>query len=187
MAHSHQEGKGFFRDWLINFAKPLGFSRFLDVGCGAGTYGKIIREVFDKGVQVDAVEIFSEYVNRYNLHRIYDGIITSDIRDKRIREHIADYDLIILGDVLEHLEMSDAVAVVNAMAEKAKFLWCALPLEIDRPWSLGWIQNEEEYRENPNGKHLHNWTGAEIQEFFRVLWLVPYIYTGIFLIEGKEG
>jgi trans-aconitate methyltransferase len=185
MAHSVEEGKGFFRDWLTHFAKPLNFSRFLDIGCGSGIYGKITRQVFPKA-QIDAVEIFPDYVNRYNLHRIYDGIVIGDIKNRDIIQGIAEYDLIILGDVLEHLEAYDAVSVVAELSYKSKFIWCALPLKMDRPWSQGWIQSKEEYRENPNGKHLHDWTGPEIFVSFDVLWLVPYIHTGIFLIEGKS-
>jgi SAM-dependent methyltransferase len=186
MAHSVDEGKGFFEDWLAHFARPLNFSRFLDIGCGAGVYGKIIRLVFAERVQIDAIEIFPEYVRRYNLGRIYDEVVIGDIRNREIIEGIAEYDLIIMGDVLEHLEAYDAVRIAKEMSRKAKFLWCALPLKMDRPWSRGWMQNEEEYRENPAGKHLHDWTGPEIFASFDILWLVPYIHTGIFLIEGKE-
>lgn len=186
MAHSVEEGKGFFKDWLNHFAKPLKFSRFLDVGCGAGIYGKIIREVFSSTVSIDAVEIFPEYVDRYDLNGIYDEIIRGDIGDEEVMKKIGEYDLVTMGDVLEHLEAHDAVKVLDAMARKAKFLWCALPIKMDRPWSLGWVQNEGEYKENPAGKHLHDWSDVDLLESLDILWLVPYIHTGVFLIEGKS-
>lgn len=182
MAFSASEGKEFFRDWLVHFAKPLGFTRFLDVGCGAGWYGKIIREVFERTVQVHAVEAFQEYVFRHKLGEKYDRIICRDVRD--ICSDTESYDLIIAGDVLEHLTKEDAIKVVNALLPKCRFLWGALPLQMGRPWSTGYKQGPQDYEENPLNRHLHDWTGEEIQVEFKPLWIVPYVQTGCFLLEG---
>ena len=197
MAFSAQEGKGFFKDWLINFAKPLGFTRFLDVGCGAGWYGDIIREThgldpakYDPSqavpyvVQLDAVEAFVEYIIRYNLKDKYDRIIMEDIT--RVYDEVGDYDLIVMGDVIEHLEMDDAIEVVNGLLPHCRFLWGALPLEVGRPWSTGYKQCEEEWQENTFNRHMHEWTGKELQEHFKPLWTVPFIQTGCFLVEGLK-
>ncbi len=182
MAFSSSEGKEFFRDWLVHVAKPLGFKTFLDVGCGAGTYGKIIREVMGRDVQIGAVEIFTEYIERHNLHEIYDKIITGDIRDLPPQSIVVD--LIIAGDVLEHLAMLESGEVVNRLRKRCRFLWAALPVNMGRPWSTGYAQPDHEYVENPANKHLHDWTGAEIHMIFKPMWLVPFIQTGCFLIEG---
>lgn len=182
-AFSAEEGKGFFKDWLVHVAQPLGFKRFLDVGAGAGRYGEIIREVFGiHGVQVDAVEIFTEYINRHNLHRIYDGISTQDIR--HLGGSLGEYDLIICGDVLEHMTKSEAIEVVSMLKPMCKFLWVMLPMKIDRSWSAGYAQPEDDFKENPYNKHYHDWTWDEIQDSFKPLFVVPYIITGTFLVEG---
>ena len=49
MAHSVDEGKGFFEDWLAHFAGSLKFSRFLDVGRGAGVYPREGGDGNDRG------------------------------------------------------------------------------------------------------------------------------------------
>ena len=142
MAFSAQEGKEFFRDWLTHFAKPLQFKRFLDVGCGAGTYGKIIQEVFVleslKGeIKIHAIEAFEPYIERHGLKRIYDDIAVTDIMDVGSSD-VEDYDLIICGDVLEHLSLDDAADVVACLSTKCRFLWGALPLKVEgRSWSAG--------------------------------------------------
>ncbi len=182
MAFSSSEGKLFFSDWLTHFAKPLGFKRFLDIGCGAGGYGILIREVFDGTVKIHAVEPFKEYIWRHKLTETYDEVICRDIRD--ILHEIEQYDLIIAGDVLEHLAKEQAIDVVSGVLPKCRFFWGALPISVGKPWSIGYRQGPEDYEENPLNKHLHDWTGEEIREEFNPMWIVPYIQTGSFLIEG---
>ena len=184
MAFSAQEGKGFFKDWLVHVAKPLGFTRFLDVGCGAGLYGDIIREVFGRDVQVDAVEGFAEYVVRYNLLSKYDRIFLEDIRE--VHHRLEPYDVVICGDVLEHLEMMEAVEVVRGLKEGCRFLWGALPIKVEgRDWSTGYLQGADEWKENPLNRHRHDWTMEELQIVMDPLWICPYIQTGVFLVEGE--
>ncbi len=184
MAFSSAEGKQLFKDWLDNVAKPLGFKTFLDIGCGAGWYGKIIREVYPNGgLLLAGVDIFPEYIMRHDLKKIYDHIIIGDIR-KFPQEMIPPIDLIITGDILEHLTKDEAITVVAKLRTRCRFLWAALPVKIDRTWSIGYNQLPDEWEENPFNQHLHNWTGEEIQENFKPMWLVPFIATGTFLVEG---
>ena len=126
------------------------------------------------------MEIFPEYINRHALELIYDEIFIADIIDFSINA----YDMIIAGDILEHLSKADAIKVVDALRTKCRFLWAALPVKIDRPWSEGYTQGKDEYEENRANKHLHDWTGQEIIGEFYPLWLVPFITTGTFLVEG---
>ena len=183
MAFSSSEGKLFFRDWLIHVAKPLGLTSFLDVGCGAGLYGDIIREVFGKNVQIDAVEPFVEYITRHDLKAKYDRIYMEDIRDACYR--LENYDLIVCGDVLEHLGYGEALAAVLELKGHCRFLWGALPIKVEgRAWSTGYKQCSDEWKENPYNQHLHDWTLAELEYGFSPLWIVPFIQTGCFLVEG---
>jgi len=182
LAYSSSEGKAFFKDWLNHVGKALNFQSFLDIGCGAGLYGKIIREVFGPTVRIEAIEIFKEYIDRFNLKEIYNEIAVADI--VKVIDLIQRVDLIIAGDVLEHLSKEDAIRVVNGLRSKCRFLWGALPLTIGRPWSVGYQQPASEYEVNPAEKHQHDWTGEEIIKEFKPLFLVPYIMTGSFLVEG---
>jgi SAM-dependent methyltransferase len=183
MAYSSDEGKGFFVDWLIHFARPLGFTRFLDIGCGAGRYGDIIRTVFGPEVIVDAVEPFGAYVVTHNLKEKYDKIYLEDISD--CLWDIGEYDLIIAGDVLEHIERDKAIDLVANLRRNCKFLWGAIPITVEgRAWSRGYKQDPEEWAENKYNEHKHDWSMDEIQDCFLPLWVVPYLITGCFLVEG---
>lgn len=182
MAFSSSEGKEFFRDWVNHVAKPLQFKKFFDVGCGAGWYGKILRDVFGQEISIEAIDIFPEYVTRYELNKTYDLIYIGDV--VKACEDVKQFDLITAGDVLEHLTKEDAIKVVNTLRKKCRFMWCALPIRMGRSWSTGYNQGSDEWQENPANKHLHDWDGNELIQEMKPLWLVPFIQTGTFLIEG---
>jgi 2-polyprenyl-3-methyl-5-hydroxy-6-metoxy-1,4-benzoquinol methylase len=86
--------KSNIQDWIINNVPTN--KRVLDVGPGVGTYSDLLRH---KGYQIDAVEIFRPYIEKYGLIEKYDNVYCDDI----VKFDISDYDFIILGDVLEHL------------------------------------------------------------------------------------
>lgn len=199
MAGSSDEGKGFFQDWIKHFATFYKFTKFLDVGCGRGIYATIIRQTMTPEwlqhfvnawwgelptITVDAVEAFVEYVEQFNLSKIYNDIILRDIR--QICCDIGPYDVIIMGDVIEHMEKEEAIEVVAALKKKCCFLWAALPMIWEgKEWSVGYNQLPIEWETQPYGKHLHDWTVKELKATFDPLWITPYRMTGSMLIEGE--
>jgi SAM-dependent methyltransferase len=100
------------RDFLLSNIHPN--DRVLDVGAGAGIWADLLtapstvrRAV--KRKNIDAVEIFEPYIERFNLREKYNHIYLGDFRELAIRTDW--YNVIILGDVLEHFEMDDALKV----------------------------------------------------------------------------
>lgn len=85
-------------------------SSILDVGAGAGKYGKLLRSHFT----IDAIEIFAPYIEQFGLRSIYRNVYTEDIRSFDVK----DYDYFIIGDVLEHLSQSDALAFLERIKTK---------------------------------------------------------------------
>lgn len=83
----------------------------LDVGPGSGTYGLLLRDLIPK---IDAIEIWPSYVLEFNLLDIYSEVIVGDIREfarANFQFHSIHYDLIIFGDVLEHMSVEDGAMV----------------------------------------------------------------------------
>lgn len=79
---------------------PQGLDNVLDVGCGTGGLGKILKEkVLAK--KVTGIEINAEAANaaRSNI----DEVISADIENTDLSPKKEYFDLIIFGDVLEHL------------------------------------------------------------------------------------
>ena len=100
--------------------------RVIDVGAGNGSYGRMIRECLDK-CEIIGIEVWKPYIEGYTLWKLYDKVILGDIRilidDERIYG-----DLIIFGDVLEHLPKKDALDIVKKASKKFKFILINSPI-----------------------------------------------------------
>lgn len=86
-------------------------ANIIDIGAGLGTYADMLKPLGYNNI--DAVEVFQNYVDGYNLKAKYrtvyvDNIITSSI-------YLADYNLAILGDVVEHMYYPDSIKVLDRL------------------------------------------------------------------------
>jgi hypothetical protein len=178
MPSSAKEGKLFFKEWLGTFTEV---KTILDVGPGSGIYSTLAR-MTRPDIFIDCVEIYEPYVERFGLHLKYRTIIVGSILDVEIE----DYDLIILGDVLEHLTWRNAIWCWKKMKAHAKFVWLSLPLDpAFRLWFRGYNQPKSEWAENVSEKHCYTWQYHEVIDGLGpFLWQIPYKTVGVFIAEG---
>lgn len=94
--------------------------KILDVGAGSGTYYELLREEYNN---IEAVEVFKPNIERYELERKYKRVYNVDIRDFRYEY----YDIIIFGDVIEHLEVKEAQEVLKYALNRCKEMIVAVP------------------------------------------------------------
>lgn len=92
----------------------------LDVGCGHGYYYKLLNDYFNK---FDAVEIWKPYIQEFKLETMYDNVYNVNILDFDFDY----YDIIIMGDILEHLTRSDAAILLTKIVDKCKELIVIVP------------------------------------------------------------
>ncbi len=201
MAFSSSEGKLFFRDWLTRMFLENQIKTVLDIGAGSGTYGMAVKEAFNEakaiyhkfnhtemphsGLVVNAVEIFPPYIKRFGLDGIYDTIHICSMIE--VAERGANYDLVIFGDVLEHVIKEEALRVWNKFKQNSKFLYLSIPCKIEgKSWSLGYEQEESEGAENKHELHQHDWKYDEIlNELGPFLWQVPLPTVVTMIAEGN--
>jgi predicted TPR repeat methyltransferase len=130
----------------------------LDVGFGFGTWGFLCREHLDVArervhpadwqVRIDGIELFEPYIQPHQ-RALYSAITVGDIR--ALAPHVEHYDLIIAGDVIEHLEKAEGEAVLGHLYEKAqKALLVNIPL--DGNWE------HPERHGNPGELHRSQWS-----------------------------
>lgn len=100
-----------------NFDKS---SSILDVGCGHGFYKKLLKDYFSK---FDAVEIWKPYIEEYNLIELYDNVYNINIMNFDFEW----YDIIIIGDVLEHLSREDAQTLLTRLKDRCQELIVVVP------------------------------------------------------------
>ncbi len=96
----------------------------LDVGAGRGHMAQLLPEYF----RMDGIEIFEPLIEEYQLKKIYRKIICDDVCGFDFAIH--PYDLVVLGDVLEHLEVAQAQAVLDRIHENAGSVVIAVPYKL---------------------------------------------------------
>jgi 2-polyprenyl-3-methyl-5-hydroxy-6-metoxy-1,4-benzoquinol methylase len=136
---------------------------FLDVGCGFGRWGFLVREQNDVlherytreswKTRIDAVEVFEPYISAHHRY-LYDNIYVGRI--EQLLPKLDSYDVIFAGEILEHIEKEASLAVLAQMRAKArKALIVSVPLGHD--WPQG------EVFDNPAEAHVSTWTSAELK------------------------
>ena len=115
---STPEGKQQIKEYLLERI-PKG-AKILDVGAGGGTYYKLLGRDFDW----TAVEIWHNTV--LYLSTFYNKVYEEDIINFYYPE---EYDLVIFGDVIEHLTVENAQECIKRAKENAKAILIALPYD----------------------------------------------------------
>jgi len=123
----------------------------LDVGAGEGKWGDAL---FDDVDVIDGVEAWEPYVDKYLLKAKYDNLYVADIKDFK---DIGHYDVMILGDVFEHLEYDDAIKFIEYIKEKKiPRIYLTLPISLC-------VQDGMCYG-NPYETHRYQWKHEELVE-----------------------
>jgi len=152
----------------------------LDVGCGFGLWGFLCRmylDVYEGRVQpaewntcIDGLELFEPYIQDH--HRsLYSSIRIGDVRDAAAG--LDAYELIIAGDIIEHLEKDEADEVLDHLYSRA-----TRALLVNIPLGHGW-DHPEQYG-NPGELHRSQW---EVQDFLRF----PSVHKEFELPCGRYG
>lgn len=138
------EGKLFIKEFLSD--KYI--TRILDVGPGSGNYFDLLTGAGeyanypgrnlgrDDAVEWVAVEIFEPYLNSFKLYNKYNQIYISDIYDVSWEE-LGKFSVIILGDVIEHMQESRGREVIKRAADHADWVIMSLPI-IEYPQGISY-------------------------------------------------
>lgn len=137
---------------LIHKLQP---ASFLDVGVGYGKWGFLFREYTDVWSKrflrsewtslVHGIEIYAPYVVE-NTHQrqIYNEIFLGDAT--QVIDSLGSYDIIYAGDVLEHIEKSASVALLQKLITRAKMaMICSIPLGEDWICTRNWDNRHEDH------------------------------------------
>jgi len=136
--------------------------RIFDVGVGFGRWGMLAREICDVWyqrvlpcdwrVEVIGVEAFAELVQDY--HRsFYNRIEIGDAIDVLDKEPGV-FDLVIIGDVLEHFDKPDGHRLLATARRKSAYTVVNVPL------GGGWEQGAR--YGNPFERHRSRWDDGEL-------------------------
>jgi hypothetical protein len=185
MPNSVPEGKLLFEDWLAAMEDTMGEQpAILDIGPGAGAYARIIQRRLPDA-EITAVEWFKPYVERFGLMNLYGEIIIAEA-GAWARTTQRQFDVAILGDVLEHLPDREARDLLRNARRISRFVFASVPYsDPDRPWVHGWQQTPNEYKENPRERHMKEWTRGELLEL-SPLSIVFFPVVCVMIFEGEK-
>ena len=163
---SHPETK----PWLVEKIISCHPKRVLDVGAGAGNWLDALKAAGYDGA-IDAVEIWKPYIDEYDLVSRYNVVHLTDIRDWD-GEQFAEYDVVIFGDVLEHMTKDEAIRVWNA-ASAARHTAIAIPIVTYAQGPL---------HDNPYEEHIKaDWDHNEVLDtFIGIEESQPFTITGAY-------
>lgn len=118
------------KDWIVKKILSVRPETVLDVGAGAGRYAELLGQ----HTTIDAIEVWEPYIKEYNLERKYRSVFHVDAR--AFAFDIAHYDVVIFGDVIEHMTEAEAVKMWTKAAKGNKYGVISLPV-------VHWPQGEE--------------------------------------------
>lgn len=146
--------------------QPVPLPRFavLDIGCGFGKWGFLLRDTFDVlmgqhfaradwRLSITGVEPFPPCITDIQ-RALYDEIVPADIFDAL--PHLGRFDLAILGDVIEHFEKPRGYELLRAVFEHTGNIIVSTPLGY-MPQGA-WAGNERE-------QHRSGWEPGDFDQF----------------------
>lgn len=122
MPTSDAENKPWARDLIRRLAPRV----VVDIGAGDGTYARLARGHTD--ARWVAVEAWGPYVTEYGLDDLYDLVVLGDVRYLDLAAVHPDPDLVIVGDMLEHLDAEQVEPLVRRLQAWTPHLLVSVPV-----------------------------------------------------------
>jgi 2-polyprenyl-3-methyl-5-hydroxy-6-metoxy-1,4-benzoquinol methylase len=147
MGTSSKQGKSETVIWVEKNKDSI--NNILDIGAGSGTYYKLLSPI--KSFKWLAIEAWKNYIDEFNLEKMYDIVYNDDVRNFKWNEQ---YDLVIAGDILEHITKQEAEAVVKKILDHTKTLIISIPIT---------HMPQEAINDNPYEYHVKDdWSHQEV-------------------------
>lgn len=150
MGTSHPESRG----WIVRKIRHSGILSILDVGAGSGTYSDALKKNGYTRATIDAIEVWQPYIDEFDLSSKYRNVYQNDVREWED----FNYDLVIFGDILEHMPKEDAIKVWEKVSKQARYAVISIPI-------IHYHQGE--INGNPYEVHVKDdWTVDEVMQTF---------------------
>ena len=154
MPTSSKHGKAPIKVWIEENKETI--NQVLDVGCGQGTYPALLSKIIPNA-EWWGFEAWTPYIEQFNLEKKYNTLINHDVR-KYDFTSLPNFDLVIFGDVLEHMTKEEAQDLVSKALTKSKFVLISIPI---KHMPQGAVHG------NPFEEHVKdNWTHKVVLESF---------------------
>ena len=156
MPGSSRQGKSYSAGIILSLEKKGLIRRVIDVGVGAGTYAQFLKPSMPN-THWSGIEAYQPYITHFQLDKLYDLVVTADARYVDWKK-IGDADLIIFGDIVEHMTRDEAVSMVGDALNHARFVMLSMPVV---------FYPQDEAHGNPFERHIvDDWDHGSILKCF---------------------
>ena len=176
MAGSSVNGKTYTAAVLRTAFEAKLIQRVVDVGAGCGTYLDLLGPLSPEA-HWTAIEVWEPYLAEYALDERYHEVIVRDARDTSFPNLRPD--LVIFGDVIEHMHQDEAVAMVRKALSASPYVMISIPI-ITYP--------QHEIESNPFQRHIkEDWSHSEICASFPDVVVTCFVHNsiGVYLLSQQ--
>jgi len=113
----------YLMDWITE-KYPDRETHILDVGAGHGKYGRLLSGRLYKSI--DGVEIWPAHAEMLRKSSSYSKIYEEDVRTLEFKGY---YDVILMGDILEHMTVEDGQKLLSKLQKICKEIIVIVPYE----------------------------------------------------------
>lgn len=147
----------------------------LDVGCGRGSFGYILRAEFGNLFSVYGIEANRKYIDE-DMTRVYERIWIEDYLNTYMGR-IFGFEVFLFVDVLEHFEERQAIQIIDYIKSNSpeSLIIASIPNA-----EKHWHQSEAYEKANPFEKHRHNWTNEQVKKDLGLNLVGEYDAIGVF-------
>jgi SAM-dependent methyltransferase len=132
---------------------PLDVKSVLDVGCGRGMLGCLLR-IYREPTRLIAVDVFRPYLDFVEKLGVYDSVLQLDVSKSKLPFEEKEFDIVLCLEVIEHLKKEDGLRLLSELERVSKRVIVSTP---------GMFYNQPLYDGNVNQAHLSHYPVKEFE------------------------
>lgn len=133
---------------------PLDTRTLIDVGCGRGIIGALMR-IYREPKRLVGVDVFQPYLNFCRKFNLYDEVYCLDLRKVPLPLKGKEFDVVTCIEVLEHLPRKDGEKLLDEIERLARLVIVTTPTT---------FFSQRDFDDNPFQKHISSWTLADFRK-----------------------
>lgn len=130
---------------------PLKVRSVLDIGCGRGIVGALVR-IYREPERIVGVDAYEPYVSFCRRAGHYDDLLNIDVKTASLPFNNDEFDLGTAIEVIEHLPRVDGARLLDELERVSKMVVISTPNRFFQ---------QNSYDENPFQQHLSRWTVSD--------------------------
>jgi SAM-dependent methyltransferase len=142
-----------FLDVVLGFI-PTNVKSVLDVGCGRGIVGAIVK-IYRSPIRIVGLDIFDPYLDFCRSLNIYSEIMKYDLRNTPLPFNDNEFDVAVALEVIEHLPKSYGYKLLSELERVGRRVIISTPK---------YFQRQPCYDGNPFQQHVSRWYSRDFRQ-----------------------